>query len=100
MLAFKLNLYYEKYKDTSIISRKYFKNQFIKENGNFPLLNELLLMIEKYQIKKYGSLLVSGTYIPPKESKEILHNRESNRYTYRFGSKEDVKGRKIREGRK
>lgn len=60
MLEFKLNYYFEKYKDTCIIKSRLFKELFIKENGDFPLLNELVVMIQRYQYNKYGELVESG----------------------------------------
>ena len=51
MLEFKLNYYFEKYKNASVISSPKFKEVFIKKEGEFELLNELLVMIQRYQIK-------------------------------------------------
>lgn len=54
-LEFKLNYYYYKYRDYYFINSEYFRYMFIKrEKYRFCLLNELIIMINKYQIKKYG----------------------------------------------
>ena len=62
-LEFKLNYYFELYKDKSFHNAKEFKTYFIKKHGEFPYLSELYMMMDKYQIKKYGQYLVY-TYDP------------------------------------
>ena len=57
MNEFKLDFYFEMYKDTTIINRSKFRHKFIKKHGKFQYLPELILMIEKYQIKKYGTTI-------------------------------------------
>lgn len=56
-IDFKLELYFNIYKDSPVIQRNYFTKQFIRKHGKFEFLPELILMIEKYQIKKYGNLI-------------------------------------------
>lgn len=56
-LDFKLNYYYHKYKDTALPNSDEFRKMFKKDNGNFELLNELVLMVHRYQVKKYGQTL-------------------------------------------
>lgn len=51
---FKLNLYFNMYKDYPIGSRDKFRGRFIKKHGKFHYLPELILMIEKYQKEKFG----------------------------------------------
>ena len=68
MLEFKLNYYFEKYKDSCVISLSKFRDRFIKENGDFPLINEVFIMIQKYQYKNYGDLVASGR----KTTKEVI----------------------------
>jgi hypothetical protein len=53
-LDFKLNYYFNKLKDLPFQSREKFKSRFIKRYGRFELLNELVLMVENYQMEKYG----------------------------------------------
>lgn len=54
---FKLNFYFEMYKDTPIIKRQWFRYSFYKKHGRFCCMNELMFMIEEYQREKYGTLL-------------------------------------------
>lgn len=85
-LDFKLNYYFEKYKNTSLNSNEDFRLKFIKEHGNFPYLNELILMINRYQVKKYGSNL--NNYVRCYKSKEqIIRDKRnaSSRYRRRLG---------------
>ena len=58
MWEFKLNYYFEKYKDTPFSNRQNFKRNFIKNHGEFKYLNELIINIEKYQIEKFGNKIV------------------------------------------
>lgn len=62
-LDFKLNLYFNIYKDSPLPNSEGFRAKFKKEHGNFPYLNELILNIINYQIKKYGETLRSGNQI-------------------------------------
>lgn len=75
-LEFKLNFYFEKYKDSSLNSNDEFRKKFIKEHGNFPYLNELILMINRYQVKKYGSNL--NNYVKCYKSKEQIIKEKRN----------------------
>ena len=76
-LEFQLNYYFEKYKDVSIVSRNDFRQRFRKENGKFTYLEELIMMIERYQIKKYGSSLGRGDFIysRTKEERDKINNK-------------------------
>ena len=56
-LDFKLSLYFNMYKDSPIIRRSYFTKRFINKHGKFELLPELIFMIERYQVNKYGNLI-------------------------------------------
>ena len=95
MLEFKLNYYFEKYKDTCIIKTPVFKDRFKKENGDFELLNELIVMIQKYQIKKYGDLVESGKKTFRNVKKGHYSHLEQIRNRKRFGTKEDRTIRRI-----
>ncbi len=70
MLEFKLNMYFEEYKDKPLPTREEFRKHFKDKHGEFQLVNELILKIEKYQFKKYGQTLVRGNAIiqPSKQS--------------------------------
>lgn len=97
MLEFKLKWYFEKYKDTILISTTRFKKEFTDKHGNFELLPELINMIQKYQYKKYGNLLQTGLGINKFAKKESLSRMEYQRNRNRFGSYEERQSRKLRE---
>lgn len=78
MLEFKLNYYFAKYKDVSIVTRNEFRQRFKKENGDFKYLEELMLMIERYQIKKYGTSLDRADYVESRNKKE--RDRVNSKY--------------------
>lgn len=65
---FKLNLYFKIYKDYPIASRDSFREMFIKKNGKFHYLPELILMIEQYQKEKFGGVIwnCKNLYAPSK----------------------------------
>ena len=85
MLDFKLNYYFEMLKDKPFKNAKVFKSKFVKQYGNFEYLNELVIMITNYQIKKYGYSLCPNYYTPiitKEDIKRISNNanhRERNR---------------------
>ena len=54
---FKLNLYFNMYKDYPIGSRDCFRQLFTRKHGRYNYLPELILMIEKYQREKFGITL-------------------------------------------
>lgn len=54
---FKLNLYFNMYKNYPIGSRDKFRGRFIAKHGRFHYLPELILMIEEYQKNKYGQTI-------------------------------------------
>lgn len=56
---FKLQFYFNLYKDYPVVNRERFRKYFEKLHGKFRYLNELLLMIEKYQHKKFGESIYS-----------------------------------------
>lgn len=97
VLEFKLNYYFEKYKDTCCISLSKFRDEFKKANGDFPLINELFIMIQKYQVKKYGDLIGTGRKFNTPAKKNEYNNREITRMIDRFGTKAERERRKWRE---
>ena len=100
MLEFKLNYYYEMYKDTCIHSIKIFKDNFKKKHGDFELLNELVIMIHRYQYDKYGDLIPSGKQTKTCVNRYYYSKLENARMNKRFGTKEERMYRKIMEDRK
>ena len=99
MLEFKLQYYFEKYKDTCIISTALFKVVFTKKEGEFELLPELVNMIQKYQYNKYGNLLTSGKKTYRLVKKGTYGMLENQRMNNRFGSKEERLKRKLEDKR-
>lgn len=67
---FKLNLYFNMYKNYPIGSRDKFRSRFRKKHGKFHYLPELILMIEEYQKNKYGQTIWEEmSYSPSKVKK-------------------------------
>ena len=97
MLEFKLEYYFNLYKDSVVVSTAKFKDVFIKKHGDFELLPELINMIQKYQYKKYGNLLQTGKVITRNVKKGTFNNREYARNRNRFGTREDRIRRKLGE---
>lgn len=97
MLEFKLNMYFLEYRDIPCMSLTKFRGEFIKKEGNFPLINELFIMIQKYQYAKYGELLSSGRSISVRHKKNTYNNRSNGRDLTRFGTKEERRKRKLEE---
>ena len=62
-LDFKLKLYFNIYKDIPLPNSEEFRKNFKKWHGKFPYLNELIVMIVNYQVKKYGRSLPDATKI-------------------------------------
>lgn len=99
MLEFKLQYYFEKYKNSTIISTTEFKKKFKNNEGDFDLLSELVIMIQRYQLKKYGDLLPSGLVTVEPKGNGGRFKKELNRNRNRFGTKEERNIRKINERR-
>lgn len=97
MLEFKLKYYFNLYKDTVLISATKFKDIFIRKHGKFELLNELVIMIQKYQYDKYGNLLQTGRSLNRIVKKGTYNNMEQARIRSRFGTKEERIRRKLKE---
>lgn len=94
MLDFKLEYFFTKYKDTPIIPLEKFRKKFKDENGEFTLFKELIIMIQKYQYKKYGDLINNKVInVPAKEG--IYSIREKERIKGRFGTNKERTTRKI-----
>ena len=67
---FKLQLYFNMYKDYPIGSRDKFRQMFTKKYGRYHFLPELILMIEKHQKEKYGQTIWEEmSYAPSKRIK-------------------------------
>lgn len=97
MLEFKLNLYFQEYKDSPVMSSTKFKSEFKKKHGDFPLVSELFIMIQKYQLKKYGSVIDDGKNTYKRRAKFTYSNLENNRKIRKLGTKEERNKRKLEE---
>ena len=97
MFEFKLNYYFELYKDASIISTTRFKENFIKKHGEFPLLSELIIMIWKYQQDRYGELVQNGKKLTRYVKHGTYQKQEIQRIQKRFGNREERLRRKLDE---
>lgn len=85
MLDFKLQTYFSMYKDTPLENRGTFRLKFKKKHGEFKYVNELIVMIEKYQIDKYGELLGKSDYGILKTQDEVckIINASKHRDKYK-----------------
>lgn len=57
MEEFKLQFYFNLYKNIPMSNRNQFRAEFIKRHGEYRYLEELIKMIENWQLKKYGCTL-------------------------------------------
>ena len=85
MLEFKLNMYFETYKDLPLPNRDMFRKNFKKKHGKFQYLEELIKMIEDYQFKKYGETLSNYIRERSKEEAKKLHYKANARDKRRLG---------------
>lgn len=94
---FKLNYYFNIYKDTTCLSVSKFKDTFTRKHGKFEYLNELVVMIQRYQYKKYGNLVQSGKSLYNGALTNQFNTLEHQRVYDRFGTKEERLRRKLKE---
>lgn len=87
MEEFKLQFYFNLYKDKALPNREELRKNFKKIHGEFKYLEELILMIEKYQIKTYGCTLPNGSFVRQKSREELNKQRviSANRERRRLG---------------
>ena len=72
---FQINYYFNLYKDEPLRNSKDFKAKFIKKHGDFKYLNEVILRINRYQVKKYGNGLIKfGEYMTPEQLEKQTKN--------------------------
>lgn len=81
-LDFKLQFYFNKYKNLPLPNRNRFKLEFRKKHGNFEYLNELIIMIENYQLKKFGSTLNSN------QINDVRSTEQYKKIAYRENARE------------
>ncbi len=75
---FQINYYFNMYKDEPLKNSKDFKAKFIKKHGDFKYLNEVILRINRYQVKKYGNGLIRFSDFVTKEQlqKQVVNARQ------------------------
>ena len=83
---FKLEFYFNLYKDKPLKNRDEFRKNFKKAHVNFLYLPELIVRIEKYQIKKYGCTLPNDMFVKVRSKEECdrLKREEITRKKRRF----------------
>ena len=92
MNEFKLQFYFNIFKDKTMNNIVTFKANFKKLYGDFNYINELIIMIEKYQIKKYGCVLKDFEIKLTKEDcKRLAVNSNSRKHNRLKGNYEKVK---------
>lgn len=79
MEDFKLQFYFNLYKDKAMVTRNLFRVEFIKRHGEFKYLEELIRMIEDYQINKYGATLYEWENSKTKRNINIYLDAEEKR---------------------
>lgn len=72
-------MYFEMYKDLPLPNRDAFRKNFKKKHGKFQYLEELIYMIEDYQIKNYGETLSNYIKTRSREEAKRVHNRANAR---------------------
>ena len=82
---FKLEFYFNLYKDKPLKSRDEFRKNFRKKHGKFLYLPELIVRIEKYQIEKYGETLDNFVYIPNRNERRKNNYRVNAEQKRRLG---------------
>lgn len=91
---FKLNYYFNLYKDQAFVSNTEFKFKFIKKHGNFKYLNELAIMINKYQVRKYKQNLAIDNNIYGLKNRKNIRNSEKQSFYHKFGTLEERNNRR------
>lgn len=84
---FKLNYYFNIYKNLPLPNRDEFRKNFKKKHGKFQYLEELIVKIEQYQFKKYGMTLPKGDilWMKNKEERERESRKSYTRLRNRLG---------------
>ena len=103
MEDFKLDFYFNLYKDKALVNRVEFRKNFKKKHGEFQYIEELILMIEKYQLKKYGETLHDGKIVEYriKEERDRINRRTNQqiRYIWKRGVNNETKKTKWRRNK-
>jgi hypothetical protein len=86
MNEFKLQFYFNLYKNKALPNRDEFRKNFKKNYGEFQYTEELIKMIEKYQMRKYGETLHDGKSIEHRTSEERskINKKVNQQMRYEF----------------
>lgn len=82
---FKMNMYFEKYKDYEMYSLNYFRLNFRKAEGKYNKVDDLFRKIQKYQIEKYGNVVGTGGIL--KINNRLISKKNSTKISRLFGTK-------------
>lgn len=89
---FKMNMYFEKYKDYEMYALNYFRRDFIKAEGKYDKIDELFRKIQKYQIEKYGNVVGTGGFV--KINNALITKKNSTKISKLFGTKAERRARR------
>lgn len=92
---FKLNYYFELYKDKPFLNSRDFRIKFTKKYGNFKYISELIIMINKYQCTKYGNGLCSTVEHLSREELRVRTSFDNINKRKKFGNRSERKRRLI-----
>ena len=89
---FKMNVYFEKYKECEMMSVYYFKKHFYEKEGKYYKIDDLVRKIQRYQINKYGNIVGTGGWA-------YADNKKASRQDWttannRFGTKKERRARR------
>lgn len=91
---FKLEYYFNILKDKSLPNREAFRKMFKEKYGKFQYMEELILKIERYQIKKYGCTIGNDKIYYSKSTEECKKEaNRSNTRMYYWRKKNDNKSK-------
>ena len=83
---FEYNYYFELYKEKSVLGHEAFKGKFKKHHKTNIDIQKLIYDIEKYQIKKYGSIKFSDCFAN-KVDYQKAKEKENNKIQHKLGTK-------------
>lgn len=89
---FKMDYYFQKYKEYTMISLEYFRKEFKKTEGNYDKIDELFRKIQRHQIAKYGNVVGTGGHIFV-ENRRVTKN-DGRKIKRRFGTKAERRARR------
>ena len=86
---FEYNYYYEMYKEKSVFCHRKFKKLFKEKHPNAKIdIDKLVIDIERYQIKRFGIIKYSDSFINLVDPVDVGKQSSCRRY-HRFGNKEE-----------